>query len=156
IWGHQQPAFVRAGGRVIGYSRRGYRGSGAIDPKHPGTAAGDLLKLANWLGLAKFHAVGSAFGAGVAAAFAMEFPERLASLTIACSSIRTKGAEVEHLLDGVQTAAVRALPTDLAELSPTYRAIDPAGHSSWKMLHEAAYQGKIAPNQPFGMPVTLE
>jgi pimeloyl-ACP methyl ester carboxylesterase len=156
IWGHQQPILAQAGYRVIGYSRRGYRGSSAIDPALPGTAAHDLSGLADRLGLAKFHAVGSAYGAGVAAAFAMEFPQRLASITLACSSIRTKSAEIERLLDGLHSATFATLPTDLCELGPTYRAIDPEGHAIWKKLHEAAYPGKLAPNQPFGMPVTLE
>jgi pimeloyl-ACP methyl ester carboxylesterase len=156
VWVRQQPILARAGYRVIGYSRRGYCGSSALDPAQPGTAAHDLLGLVDRLGIGTFHAVGSAYGAGVAAAFAMEFPQRLASITLACSSIKTKSAEIERMLDGLHNMAFAVLPTDLTELGPAYRAVDPDGHATWKALHEAAYAGKPAPSQPFGMPVTLE
>src|SRR5689334_21103147 len=32
VWGYQQAAFAAAGYRVIGYSRRGFSGSSAVDP----------------------------------------------------------------------------------------------------------------------------
>src|SRR4051812_38787831 len=51
IWSYQQPVFVKAGYRVIAYSRRGYGGSDPVLKENPGTAAGDLHNLADSLGL---------------------------------------------------------------------------------------------------------
>src|SRR5882672_1741293 len=66
IWSYQQPVFVKAGYRVIAYSRRGYGGSDPVPKENPGTAAGDLQNLVDSLGLGKFHLVGSAAGGGIA------------------------------------------------------------------------------------------
>src|SRR5882672_11542467 len=38
IWGYQQPAFAKAGYRVIGYSRRSYYGSDPLPKESPGVA----------------------------------------------------------------------------------------------------------------------
>src|SRR5215467_9865243 len=38
IWGYQQPAFAKAGYRVIGYSRRSYYNSDPLAADHPGIA----------------------------------------------------------------------------------------------------------------------
>ena len=66
IWGYQQPAFAKAGYRVIGYSRRSYYGSDPLPKESPGVASEDLHNLIEFLGIRKFHAVGSAAGGGVA------------------------------------------------------------------------------------------
>src|SRR6516164_6051885 len=42
IWGYQQPAFAKAGYRVISYSRRGYYGSAPVDRAKPGSGSEDL------------------------------------------------------------------------------------------------------------------
>jgi len=51
---------AKAGYRVVAYSRRGYGGSDPVPKDNPGTAAGDLQNLADFLGLKKFHLIGSA------------------------------------------------------------------------------------------------
>src|SRR5882762_1123705 len=50
IWSYQQPVFVKAGYRVIAYSRRGYGGSDPVPKENAGTAADDLHNLADFLG----------------------------------------------------------------------------------------------------------
>src|SRR5882757_7592023 len=40
IWGYQQPAFAKAGYRVIAYSRRGHHNSEPVPATDPGTASG--------------------------------------------------------------------------------------------------------------------
>ena len=82
IWGYQQPAFAKAGYRVIGYSRRSYYGSDPMPKDRPGIASEDLHNLIEFLGIKKFHAVGSAAGGGVAADYAVSHPDRLLSLVI--------------------------------------------------------------------------
>ena len=83
IWGYQQPVFVQAGFRVIGYSRRGYPKSKLGDPEKPGIGSEDLTKLADHLGLTRFHLVGSAAGGMVAADFAISHEDRLHTLVLA-------------------------------------------------------------------------
>src|SRR5712691_6744299 len=82
IWGYQQPAFAKAGYRVIGYSRRSYHGSDPLPKDNPGIASEDLHNMVEFLGIRKFHAVGSAAGGGVAADYAVSHPDRLLSLVI--------------------------------------------------------------------------
>ena len=154
VWGHQQPVLAAAGHRVIGYSRRGYAGSSAGDPAKRGTAAEDLLGLLDHLGIKHFHAVGTAGGAFVAAAFAMRWPERLLSLTLACSVVRVENPETSRLIDGLDLKAFMALPADLREIGPSYRALNPDGHAAWKALEAASRDGRPAFDQPPGVPVT--
>ena len=45
VWDYQQPAFVKAGYRVIAYSRRGYFGSQPADKDNGGIPSKDLAAL---------------------------------------------------------------------------------------------------------------
>jgi pimeloyl-ACP methyl ester carboxylesterase len=94
IWGHQQPAFARAGYRVIGYSRRSYYGSDPLSKESPGVASEDLHDLIEFLGIRKFHAVGSAAGGGVAADYAVSHPDRLLSLVINSNPAGLSGGNI--------------------------------------------------------------
>ncbi|MCG8399354.1 alpha/beta hydrolase, partial [Bacillus atrophaeus] len=86
-----------AGFRVVAYDRRGW-GKTKVEPRGPaGTAASDLLALADHLGLARFHLVGTAAGGFVAFDFAASYPERLRSLVIANSMGGLQDQEVVEL-----------------------------------------------------------
>jgi pimeloyl-ACP methyl ester carboxylesterase len=154
VWGHQQPVLAKAGYRVISYSRRGYIGSSAGDRAKPGSGAEDLLALVDHLKVERFHAVGSAGGAFVGAAFAMQWPERLRSLTLACSVVRVENPETAKLIEGLSLKAFAGLPADLRELGPSYRALDPGGHAAWLELEEHSRGGHPVFDQPAGMAVT--
>src|SRR5437879_10538823 len=75
IWGYQQPAFAKAGYRVIGYSRRGYYNSAPLERDKPGIGAEDLRQLVDLLGIRRFHAVASAAGGSIPAGFALSSQE---------------------------------------------------------------------------------
>src|SRR5215472_1270833 len=77
MWVYQQPAFAKAGYRVIGYSRRGYYNSDPLTKDNPGVAAEDLHQLIEHLGVRKFHAVSSAVGGSIATDYALSYPEQL-------------------------------------------------------------------------------
>jgi pimeloyl-ACP methyl ester carboxylesterase len=154
VWGYQQPVLAKAGYRVISYSRRGYIGSSAGDPAKPGTAAEDLLALVDHLQIDRFHAVGSAGGAFVGAAFALRWPDRLRSLTLACSVVRVETPETAKLIEGLDLKAFSALPADLRELGPSYRALNPAGRAAWRALEEHARGSHPVFDQPAGASVT--
>jgi pimeloyl-ACP methyl ester carboxylesterase len=147
IWGYQQPVFAKAGYRVIGYSRRSYYNSDPVVADHPGIASEDLDHLANHLGLKKFHLVGSAAGAGIAADYAVSHPDRLLSLVIASNpGGLSKGPIAEHY-ESLRPKEFPGLPPDFRELGPSYRAANPAGAKLWLELEH-----KAITSRPFRQP----
>ncbi|MER6914083.1 alpha/beta hydrolase [Streptomyces sp. NPDC000594] len=141
-WPYQQPFLARAGFRVIGYSRRGAAGSGHGDPERPGTGSGDLLALADALGLGRCHVVGVAAGGGIALDHALRYPERLRSLTLAGSVTGVQEPEYRALLASLRPAAWNSLPAAFRELGPAYRAADPAGVARWVEINRRAVAGR--------------
>ncbi|MDO8184574.1 alpha/beta fold hydrolase [Conexibacter sp. JD483] len=87
-WRLIAPALAQAGRRVLAYDLRGH-GSAAPTPLPPDYAllAADLGRLLDLLAIERAHVVGHSFGAQVAQTFALELPERLASLTIVCGRL---------------------------------------------------------------------
>lgn len=155
VWAYQYDAFRSAGHRVIGYSRRGFRGSGSGDPAKPGTAAQDLCGLMDHLRLPWAHVVGSAAGAFVAASFALMWPQRLRSLTLACSILSPQERAVTDMLPFLREPWFNALPHEFRELSPTYRAMNPQGVAHWKMLNAQSRGDNPPINQPLGDPAMI-
>lgn len=141
VWEHQIAPLQAAGHRVIAYSRRGHRGSALGAMERPGTGSGDLLALAEHLGLARFHAVGTAAGAIVAMDFALSHPGRLISLTLACTILGVVEPDYLALSQRLRPPGFMAMPADFRELGPAYRASDPAGVARWLALEHAAIPG---------------
>lgn len=154
-WGYQQPILAKAGYRVIAYSRRGYRGSSAIDPARPGRGDEDLAALADALGLARFHAVGTAAGAFVATALALAAPQRLLSLTLACTIVAIADPQIAPRLTFLREPWWQALPHEFRELGPSYRAGHPDGVAAWRALQESARGDNPPGTQPPGASPTL-
>ena len=132
VWEHQLPAFTAGGYRVITYDRRGF-GRSAPDPAgpQPGTGADDLLALLNHLGLERIHLVGTAAGGIVALDFALSFPQRLRSLVVANSIGGVQDEEYVELGRRLRPPSFNALPPDVRELGPSYRAGNPQGTARW-------------------------
>src|SRR5262245_4380753 len=59
-WDYQIPEFTAAGYRFIAYDRRGWGRSVATPGAPAGTAADDLHALMNYLGVTRFHLMGTA------------------------------------------------------------------------------------------------
>ena len=147
VWEHQLPAFSAAGYRVIAYDRRGY-GRSTIDPAgvQPGTGADDLLALVNHLGLERFHLVGTAAGGGIALDFALSFPQRLRSLVVANAVGGVQDEEYLALGQRIRPAPqFDALPPDVRELGPSYRAANPSGTQRWLELERTSRPGASPP-----------
>ena len=157
VWGYQQQVFARAGYRVIGYSRRGYRESSAGDPNKPGTAVEDLRMLLDHLKIERCHVVGTAGGGLVSGGFGLHYPGRTLTITIACSMLTLTEPKVLELLSLRGEPFSGTLPHHFTELSPSYRALCKEGVALWKDLaHKArAEQGNVLPAQPYGGPETL-
>jgi pimeloyl-ACP methyl ester carboxylesterase len=148
IWSYQQPVFVKAGYRVIAYSRRGYGGSDPVPKDNPGTAAGDLHNLAGLLGLGKFHLVGSAAGGGIAMDYAHSHPERVLSLVIACAIGGVTDKDYLDLSARLRPKGFDEMPAAFRELSPAYRAANPAGTEAWAALEHSAITGNRVGQPP--------
>jgi pimeloyl-ACP methyl ester carboxylesterase len=133
---YQQPAFAKAGYRVISYSRRGQYKSDIGTDADSYFAADDLLNLMKFLKVDQFHAVGNALGGYVGLDVAMSQPDRLRSLVLACSMMGISEPDFARTLLSLRPKGFEELPTEVKELGPSYRAANPAGVGEWKKLHD--------------------
>jgi pimeloyl-ACP methyl ester carboxylesterase len=133
---YQQPVFAGAGYRVISYSRRGQNQSDLGTDADTYFAADDLLDLMTYLKVDKFHAVGNALGGYIGLDIAMSQPDRLHSLTLACSMMGISEPAFARTLQSLRPDAFDDLPTEVRELGPSYRAANPAGVAEWRTLHD--------------------
>jgi pimeloyl-ACP methyl ester carboxylesterase len=130
-WQYQISAFAAAGYRAVAYDRRGW-GRTVVDPNGPpGTGADDLLGLLNALKLDRVHLVATAGGGFVAFDFALSFPDRLRSLVVADTIGGVQDREVLDLETRIRPPQFDALPAEVRELSPGYRAANPDGTRAW-------------------------
>ena len=116
----------------------------------PGTGADDLLALVNHLGIDRFHLVGTAAGGIVALDFAVSFPQRLRSLVVANSIGGVQDEDYLELGRRLRPPQFNALPPDVRELGPSYRAANPSGTARWlDSSGRAGRKGHAAPTQTF-------
>jgi pimeloyl-ACP methyl ester carboxylesterase len=157
VWEYQIPTFTQAGYRVIAFDRRGW-GRTEIDPAgpQPGTAADDLLALMDHLGIARVHLVGTAAGAFASLDFALSFPQRLRSLVVANSIGGVQDPDFLELGRRIRPPQFDALPPDVRELGPSYRAANPEGTRRWVELeHVSRPAGPQTPAQPLKNRITF-
>lgn len=142
MWGYQQPALVRAGYRVIAYSRRGHYGSDPVDRANGGVASEDLGQLMDQLGVRKFALVAAAAGCTVTLDFAISHSDRLLGAVFSCGSFSGVD-EPEYVAVGerVIPKGFEDYPPEFRELGPSYRAANPAGLKAWIELEHKAVNG---------------
>jgi pimeloyl-ACP methyl ester carboxylesterase len=146
-WEHQVAAFGAAGYRCIAYDRLGHGRSLLEAGAEPGTAADDLEGLMQYLGIGEFHLVGTAAGGIVAFDYALSFGQRLRSLVIANSIGGVQDEEYLALQRRLRPPQFAALPPELRELGPAYRAANPQGEARWIELEHAS-RARQACEQP--------
>jgi pimeloyl-ACP methyl ester carboxylesterase len=146
VWEHQETAFTAAGYRVIAYDRRGF-GRTELDPAgpQPGAGADDLHGLMDHLHLDRFHLVGTAAGGFVCFDYALSFPKRLRSLVVANSIGGVQDEEYLELGRRLRPQEFAALPPEIRELGPSYRAANPRGTDRWIALERASRAGGAPP-----------
>ena len=137
---HQLEPFTSAGYRCITYDLRGWGQSVALDQSSVGTLSDDLLALVDGLGLERFVLVGVAYGGFGALDFAQRCSERLRAFVLASSQGGLVDPDYTAMLQGAVTPEIRALPVELRELGPSYRAENPEGVARW--LRGADHGGK--------------
>jgi pimeloyl-ACP methyl ester carboxylesterase len=124
MWENQVPAFTGMGYRFIAYDRRA-----------EGNAVDDLEALAAHLALDRFHLVGTAAGGIVAVDYALTHPERLISLVIANSVVGIQDEDYVEMARRLRPAPeFNAIPAEIRELGPSYRAANAEGTRRWKEL----------------------
>jgi pimeloyl-ACP methyl ester carboxylesterase len=80
-WADVQPALARDR-RVVSYTHRGHAGSPRTAPYTFDALVGDLEALVDELGLAPMHLLGHSMGGVVVLRYALDHPERVASLVL--------------------------------------------------------------------------
>ena len=135
VWDNQIEAVRSAGFRFIAYDRLGSGRSVLDSGSAPGSAADDLEALASFLKLGRFHLVGTAAGGIVAIDFTLSFPDRLRSLVVANSIAGVQDDEYLALSRRMRPSPqFDALPAEVRELGPAYRAANPVGTARWTEL----------------------
>jgi pimeloyl-ACP methyl ester carboxylesterase len=156
VWTDQVTSFSQAGYRVIAFDRRGW-GKSTADPAtgpQPGSVAGDLDALVNYLKLDKFHLLGVAGGGFAALDYAAWRPEKLRSLVIGGSTGSISDREIADFSARIEIPELRKLPAVYREVGPSYRGANPDGTKRWIEIDEHSRQ-KDAPSQPLHTPNTL-
>jgi pimeloyl-ACP methyl ester carboxylesterase len=140
VWEYQVPAFAARGYRVITYDRRGFGRSELVPGgPQPGTGADDLEGLLDHLKLDRVHLIGSAAGGIVSLDFAVSFQSRLRSLVIANSIGGVQDPSYLEIGRRLRPAPqFGALPPDVRELGPSYRAMNPEGTARWLALERVS------------------
>jgi pimeloyl-ACP methyl ester carboxylesterase len=124
MWENQVPAFTNVGYRFIAYDR-----------PSDGVPVDDLELLAETLGLDKFHLVGTAAGGIVAVDYALTHARRLRSLVVANSIVGVQDDDYVAMSRRLRPSpGFNALPTEVRELGPSYRAANPDGAKRWSEL----------------------
>jgi len=155
-WEHQTPALVGAGFRVVAFDRRGWGRTTSEPGAAPGTAADDLIALMDYLHIDRFHLVGTAAGGFVTFDAALSFPARLRSIVVANSIGGVQDESFVELGRRLRPPEFTAMPPELREVSPSYRAGNPAGTARWVELEKMSRpSGPPAAAQPLKNKVTF-
>lgn len=145
IWAYQEAALINAGYRVISWSRRGHYGTIATQDQNGGSVSDDIDRLADVLGVDRFHALGSAAGGGFMLDYAVARPQRIRTLTIACSIGNIADPTYSARSAALRPAPFDKLPAEVRELGPCYRAANPEGVAAWLALEKKARTSAMGP-----------
>jgi pimeloyl-ACP methyl ester carboxylesterase len=144
-WGYQQKAFIEAGYRVIFYARRGYLASEPNPRQEPGIAADDLNAFADFLGPEKFHLISNAGGGAIAADYALSYPERLHTVTIANNYAGVRKGYIRQAAERCHPPQWTSLPRWFRNFSSSYRVANPDGVEKFHALEEKASESAGPP-----------
>jgi pimeloyl-ACP methyl ester carboxylesterase len=135
VFENQIAPLLKAGYRYIAYDRAGQGKSTRADAAAATSTAPELEQLMDYLKIARFHIVGVAAGGGVGLQYALSRPQRVISITVSNSIGNLQDASYTEIGRRIRPAAFEALPTELKELGPSYRAANAAGVERWLLLN---------------------
>jgi pimeloyl-ACP methyl ester carboxylesterase len=140
-WQKQAPSLAQAGYRVIAFDRPGW-GKSIVHPgMKPISVAEDLNALADRLKLNRFHLVGVAGGGYIALDYAAWRPERLNSLVLAATGLGlTADEDATTFRTRAAIPGFSQLPSEVREMSPSYRGMNPDGVARWKEIYARSKQ----------------
>jgi pimeloyl-ACP methyl ester carboxylesterase len=155
FWQHTVPALVDAGYRAIAIDNPGWGKSAVYDAQNPVPVADTIDALIDHLELDEIHVVGTAMGGYVALDYATWRPERTRSLVIAASGLGMQNdPEYREFRARAEIPGMDKQPSDIREVSPNYRGMNPEGVARWKEIYNNAIRdGAVrpplkAPNTP--------
>jgi pimeloyl-ACP methyl ester carboxylesterase len=156
VWEPQIAALAQAGYRAIAFDRRGW-GKSVPDRAgpQPGSIAGDLHALAEYLKLEKFHLLGVAGGGFIALDYAAWHPERVRSLIVGASTGAIEDREVAEFIARIAIPDIRKQSAHYREIGASYRGANPDGTRRWIEIDEHARQSATAFQPPLRTPNTL-
>ena len=141
-----------AGRHVIRYDHRDTGGSTTYPPGHPGYTGDDLvadpLAILDHLGVERAHVVGLSMGGAIAQRIAVEYPERVRSLTLMSTSpAGSGGGELPPMSDELRTVfAADARPDpDWADRDATiaYLLVEERPYAGARGLDERALRALL-------------
>ncbi len=175
-WLNQVPAFSSAGFRCIGFDRRGWGRTEQSDPNRRSFVVSDIQGLVNELQMntggrilqqpqiddlldllasghepagrpGGFHLIGTAAGGFCAIDYALTHPQRLRSLTVACSIGGIQDPDYLEIGRRIRPPEFQALPAELREVGPSYRVANPEGTLKWLEIDRASHRQPAEPPQ---------
>jgi pimeloyl-ACP methyl ester carboxylesterase len=156
MWEKQAPAIEAAGYRFVAYDRLG-SGRSTLQPgSPPGLAIDDLENLAEFLHLDRFHLVGTAAGGSVALDYVLSLPHRVRSLV--CANSIGGVQDEDYLALGKRMRPMPqfdALPVEIRELGPSFRAEDRTGTVRWMDLERLSRSSAPVPLQKHRQRITF-
>ena len=156
-WVYQLPAFTAAGYRCVTYDRRGWaRSQPNSSGDHPEVGSDDLHALVEGLSLERVHLVATAAGGIVGIDYALTHPERVRSLVAANTIGGVQNPAYQEVQQRGRAAEIQALPVQLRELGPSYRATDPDGVARWLEIARHARPDGTRPFPPVSEPITYD
>jgi len=153
-WAYQVKVFTAAGYRCITFDLRGWRNSAVEPGAAPSHMSDDIEALRAHLGLERFVLIANAYGGFGGVDYALRFQGRLKAFVLSSSQGGLQDSDYVNVRNRTQPPALRAMPIELRELGPTYRAEQAWGTDEWlRLVHEAG--GETAPRQTTKLRITL-
>jgi pimeloyl-ACP methyl ester carboxylesterase len=151
VFENQIAAIRKAGFRFIAYDRAGAGRSTravvseAATRSESAATTPELEQLMDYLQVQRFHIVGVAAGGGIGLHYALSRPQRVLSITVSNSIGNVQDASYTEIGRRIRPAAFNALPPEMQELGPSYRAANPEGVARWLQLSGRDTQATAAP-----------